>query len=196
MGEILTTMKGRDGVSCGPRDAAQRAGRAWGVVPDAFLDETPDRFDGIEVMRVGRQAFHRRAAGFNEEANLGGFVGREIVEHDDIAGTQPRRETASDPRDERDLVHGTPFRVEHDPAVAANRADQREIVAPVHRTGFDVFFAAWDPDVRAAHRQVGARFIEKHQPVRILSSLPSHERVALGHHVRPVDFTRPRPFFC
>jgi len=27
MGEILTTVKGRDGVACGPSDAAQRAGR-------------------------------------------------------------------------------------------------------------------------------------------------------------------------
>src|SRR5690606_38140453 len=195
MDEILSTVEGRHGVPCGPGDSAQRAPGAWSVGPDPLLDETPDRFNGIEVMRVGRQVFHPRAAGFDAGPDLPGLVSREIVEHDDVAAAQPWCETASDPGDERAFVHGAPLRVEDHPTVTTDRPHQREIVTPVHRPRFDVFFAALDPDMRSAHRQVRAGFIEKHQPLRILTPLPSHERLALDHHVRPIDFTRARPFF-
>ena len=65
----------------------------------------------------------------------------------------------------RRFGHRAPFRAERHPAAPAHRADQRQVVAPVHRPGLHVFFAARDPGVRAAHRDVGAGFIEEDQPV-------------------------------
>jgi hypothetical protein len=52
MGEILTTVIGRDDVPGGPRDAAQRGSRAGRVGPNVLLHQAPHGLDGIEVMRV------------------------------------------------------------------------------------------------------------------------------------------------
>jgi hypothetical protein len=45
-----------------------------------------DHLDRIEVGRVGRQQEELGAGGMNGGANVGDLVGRQIVEHDDVAG--------------------------------------------------------------------------------------------------------------
>jgi hypothetical protein len=49
--------------------------------------------------------------------------------------------------------------------------------------------------MRASHRDVRPRFIDKDQMVRILPPDPPYERRALGCHIRPVDFGWARAFF-
>src|SRR3989442_101458 len=92
----------------------------------------------------------------------------------------PRREAALHPRDEGDRIHRAPLGAQHDPAAAANRADEREVVPPVHWSRFHIFLPALDPYVRASHRQIRSRFIEKDQAVRVLPPYPFQERRALG----------------
>jgi len=146
-------------------------------------------------MRVRRQQFQTGAALFDEEAHLWGLVRLQVVKDHNISATEARRKAALHPRDEGDRVHRAPLGAEHDPAATANGADEREVIAPVHRPRFHIFFSALDPHMRAAHRQIRARFIDKHQSVRVLASHPFQECRALGCHIRPVDFARARTFF-
>lgn len=195
MGEVLTTMMGRDDVASGASDTPQCAARARGVITNASLDQAPCRLDGTEVMRVGRQWFQCGAALFNEETDLRSAVSLEIVQQHDIAAPQPGREPAPHPVDERGAVHRAPLRAEGHPAAAADRSDQREIVAPVHRPSLHIFLTALHPHTRAAHGEIRAGFIDKHQPVGILAPHPCQERFALRGDIGPVDLARPRPFF-
>lgn len=61
-------------------------------------------FDGIEVRTVGREKAQPRAGVFDGGAHLGLFVGREIVEDDDIARPERRHEDLLDVRAERLIV--------------------------------------------------------------------------------------------
>ena len=58
-------------------------------------------FDRIEVGAVGRKKSQQRAGPLNRRADLGLFVGREIVEHDDVPWSQRRHEDLLDVGAER-----------------------------------------------------------------------------------------------
>src|SRR5437762_10136872 len=195
MGKALTTMTGRDSVSGGARHATQGERGPGRAGADALLHERPRRLDRIEVVRVRRQVAHGGPALFDEEAHLQRLMRGEIVEQDHVTTPQARREPAPNPFDEAFFGHRAPFRTQRHPATSAHRADQRQVVSPVHRPGLHVFFAALDPGVGAAHRDVGAGFIEEDQPVGVDATHPLQERRALLGDIRPVNFTRARPFF-
>ena len=88
MGEVLTTMIGRDDVARSASDSAECTNRAWCIIANAPFHETPGGLDRIEVVRVGRQEFQGGAALFDEEAHLRGLVRLQVVEQDDIAAAR------------------------------------------------------------------------------------------------------------
>src|SRR2546422_3498830 len=130
-----------------------------------------------------------------KNSTSGRFVRGEIVEHDDVATAQPRGKPSTYPLDEADLIHRVPLGAEHHPAPTTDRADEGEIVSPVHRTRLHVFLTPFDPRVRTAHREIRAGFIEKHESSRIPAAHPFQERRALRRDVRSVPLARPRAFF-
>ena len=146
-------------------------------------------------MRVGRQIPQRRPARFDPRSDRRLFVRLEVVHQDDVARLQMRHQLTTHPGEERHLVHRPPAGPERDPAVAPDRADQCQVVPPVHRARFHVFGPAWHPRMRSPHREVRARFIDKDQPLRINPPHPSQERGPFHPDVRAVDLTRPRPGF-
>ena len=73
-------------------------------------------------------------------------------------------EVTTDPRAETHGVHRPPRRGQGQPAIDPDRGDERQVVAPVHRPGFDQHRPARQPGVRPAHGEIGARFVEKDQP--------------------------------
>src|SRR5262245_9388675 len=185
----------RHRVPRGAGDSPQRRSAAWCVGPNVSFDETPRGLDRIEIVRIRWQSFHASAALFDVERHLGRFVRGQVIEHDDVAATQPRCQPAPHPLDEGDFFHRAPLRAQHDPAATADGANQRQIVTPVHRSRFHVFLTAFHPRVRAAHRDVGPGFIEKHEPSGILPTHPSHERCAFRRDIRTVHLARPLAFF-
>src|SRR5262245_22670905 len=126
-------MVGRNYVTRGSSDSSKSITRAWRTVTNTPLDETPGGFDGIEIMRIGRQALQGGPALLDEEANLGSLVRLQIVQQHNVASAQSRGEPTPHPGDKGGCVHRLPLRAQHDPAPAANGADEREVVAPVHR---------------------------------------------------------------
>jgi hypothetical protein len=191
---LAAVMRSRH-VARGACDATQCPTGAWGKAANPFLYERPRCFNRVEVIRVWRQETEASADPRQEPTHAGVLMRTQIVEHDDIAGPQLGDERAAHPGDERRGRRGAPLRPQGDPAASAYRANQREVLPPVHRPRLDVFGAPFDPDVRSAHREIRARFIEKHQPVWLDAPAPSYERCPLPADVGPIDFARPRPFF-
>ena len=55
---------------------------------DPFLDQAPPRFDGIEVVGVRRQVFQAGPGTFDERPHHAGLMGRQVVQHHDVATPQ------------------------------------------------------------------------------------------------------------
>jgi hypothetical protein len=195
MREPLSAVTGTDDVACALRDAPQGEGGARRVLANVALDERPRGFDGIEVRRVGRQIVHCGAAGTDQASDLGVAVRLQIIEEHDIAASQAWRQTAADPVDEGGGVDGPPLGVQRHPARPADGANQRQVVAPVHRPRLNVLLPPLYPRVGPPHREVRARFIEHDKTRRVNAPPPCQERGALGLDVGAIDFARPRAFF-
>jgi hypothetical protein len=61
-------------------------------------------FDRVEVGAIGRQKSDLRTDGFNRGADLRLFVHHEVIEDDDIAGSERRRQDLVDVGEKADMV--------------------------------------------------------------------------------------------
>src|SRR6266542_4702441 len=195
MMEETLTVRFTDGVTCRAGDASEVGGGARRQGADMFLHQGPDRFNRIEIRRIRGQKLQRGSARFNECAYRRGVVGTQFIHEHDVAAPEAGREALAHPGDEIRRPDALPFRRQRHPSVDAHRAEQTQIVSPVHRSRFDIFLASADPRVRSAHRQIRAGFIEKDQVPRIHGAHPVAERLALRGDVRAVGFQRPWAFF-
>ena len=167
MGEPVLTMSRSDNMSGALRRSAKYRGRARCDRPDPLLDQRPPRFDRIEIVRVGRQEAERCGRRFNQLANLPRLMGGQIIHDDDITVAQMAHEVTTHSVDEARPIHRAPVRRQREPLICADGTDHRQVVTPVHRPRFDQDCAAWQPRMRAAHRQIGRRFIEENQSPRV-----------------------------
>src|SRR5215475_13430464 len=195
MAKPLTAVTRTDDVACGARDMSQRTRRARRVLANPLFDQTPRGFDGIEIVRVRRQKANRGAPRLDQVANCRRFVCIEIVQQDDVAASQPWCQTRANPLFEAVVGDTPPAHPEREPPIGAHRAEQCQVVAPVHRPWFHKFFTPLHPGVRAAHRDIYARFIDGDQPVRIDGRPPRAKRFTLSMNVGSVALTRTPPFF-
>ena len=152
-------------------------------------------FDRIEIGTVGRQEPEVRADGFDCDPNLGLFVSREIIEHDDIAGAQRRREDLLDVRQERRVV---------DRAIKDRRCHQAvETQRRNHGVRLPVTAGRVIAESRAhrtapiAAQQVGghATFVEKYILADITQRLPGPPVAARRRDIRPTLFGGVYRFF-
>ena len=194
MGDPIVTMARTDDGSRALCGVTQGRSGTRGHASDTFLEERPRRLDRVEIVGVGRQVDQPGASRGDEDLNLARFVRGQIVEHDDIAPAQGWDESPADPGDEPCPVHRPPVRAQREPAIHTNRPDPGQIVAPVHGARFDQDCPAWQPGVRAAHGQIRAGFIEKHQPARVYVSEFPPVGAAPGLDARMIEFRGPGPF--
>src|SRR5215218_1725666 len=191
----LATMMRLDHVTRRAGHAAEGRAGARGEGTDALLQQRPRAFNRVVVVRVRGQEPEAGATCVNDPADAWVLVGAQVVEDDDVAGAQLRREPVADPGDERLAGGCRPLRAQRDPPLLIDRPDQRQVVAPVHRARFDVFRALLDPRVRAAHREVRPGVIDKNEAPPVDAAPPAAVRRAFPLDVRAVDLTGPRPFF-
>src|SRR6266571_3908808 len=177
------------------RGAAERGTGPWCDGADPLLHQRPRGFDRVEVVGVRRQEAHGGAGAFDQVTDLAGFVGGEIVHDDHIPAAQMTHQVTTHPHDEAHGVHRPPRRRQGQPAVHADRADEGQVVAPVHRPGFDQHRPARQPGVRPAHGEIRAGFVEKDQPPRVYPLDPLAERRAFGLDGDTILFRRSRSFF-
>ena len=191
MGEPVVTMSRPYHVTRALRGPSQGDRGARGHGANALLDQRPRGFDRIEVVRVRRQEPEGRARVFNQVAHLPGLMRRQVVHEDDIPGAQLPHEVSSYPADEAWTIHRAPGRGKGEPLVRADGSDHRQVIAPVHRARFDQDFAARQPRVRAAHREIRARFIKEDQPTRVYLPNPAAEAPTFGLDRGPIQFCGP-----
>jgi hypothetical protein len=177
------------------RGDSQGGACAWRDGAHALLDQGPRGFDGIEVMRVRRQEADGRARLLDQGADASRLVRGQIVEHDDVSATEARHEPALDPLDKPSGGHRAPGGAHRQPPIHAHGADQRQVIAPVSRARLNQHTAPGHPRVRAPHRQIGARFVEKHQATHIDAAQPVPEGAPRGLDYRTVLLRRPWAFF-
>lgn len=185
----------RDGAPCVVDAPSERDGGPRGDAAEAFLDQGPARLNRIEVGRVGRQELHCGPALLNEPSDVAMAMRPQIVHHDDVIAAQVRHQVAADPPDKPLGVGRLPHGPHGDPARRADRPDHGQRRAPVDRSRRDPFLAARHPGVGAAHREIRAGFIEKHQAGGVYRRRPGSELGAVATDGGAILFERPWAFF-
>jgi len=122
-------------------------------------------------------------------------MGTKVVHHDYVTATELRQQLGLEPPNEPILVRRLEHRRENDPARQPNRAEQGEVLAPVHRNAVHELLAALHPRVAAAHRYVHPRFVEEDQPLEGDAADLAQERFALLDDVGAQTLQRPSAFF-
>ena len=98
-----------------------------------MLYQTPARFDRVEVGRVRRQKQQLGTGRLNRFAHDGGVVWLQIVEDDDITASQARAESVTRVLEKLFGPDRTPEALLAHDAAAADRADDRDVLAPFDR---------------------------------------------------------------
>ena len=190
----LTAVVGRDAVARAPCDSPQRVRRSRGDLADVLLLERPPRFNRVQVGGVRGQIQHADAVGPARRGDAGIVVGAQVVHDEHVPASKLRKQVGREPSHKADPIRGRKHRPEHDPALHADRPEQRERGAPIHRDGVEVCCAAFHPRVTPAHGQVHPRFVEKDQAFDGNPPDRGQERVALGLDVGPSRLQRPAAF--
>lgn len=184
-----------DAISRAPGHAAQGVSGAGCVLAYDLLLQGPARLDRVEVRRVGGQVDQANALASAGGPHARVVVRGKIVHDEDVTPPQLREQVGRQPVDEAITVRRGKHRLERDPATEADRPEQGEVVPPVHRDAVDVLGPAFHPRVTAAHREVQARFVEEHEPIRRDPADAAPVRLPLDDHVRPQTLQWPSAFF-
>lgn len=195
MSKPVATMPLGNAVARTTGDATKDIGVAWRDATDVLLLKRPARLDRVEVWRVRRQIDDANATRATGGPNPRVVMSLEVVHDHDVAATKFGQQLPLHPRDETVLVRGREHAGEHDPSRDPDRAEQREVLAPVHRDPIDEFLAALHPRMAPAHRHVHSGLVEEHEPVgRHATDLPQVRRT-LYDDVRPQTLQRPSALF-
>lgn len=152
-------------------------------------------FDRIEIGTVGRQKTEARADAFDRGLHLRLLVHREVVEYDDVAGPQRRREYLLDVGEKRGVVErAIEDRRGLQPVDAERRDDGVRLPVPTRRVVLQATAPKAPP---VATEEIGrdARLVDEDVPARIMQ----RERVlpvsARGRDIRAPLFVGVDRFF-
>lgn len=146
--------------------------------------------DRVEVGAVGREVEQPGAHGLNALADAANLVGRQVVEHDGVAGLEGWGERVGHIGAEGLPVHRT---VEHprcgDAVAAQGRRDGGGLpVALTH--AHPTALAGRRTSVAAGHGGVGGCFIDEHEAIRIDVELALEPRLARSPYIRAATVRR------
>lgn len=153
----------RDAVASTTRHASKVIGRPRSVTTDVLFLKRPSGLDGVQIRRVRRLIKNAYAVLATNRSDARVVMGPEVVHHDHIPTPELGKQLATQPINESVSVGRREHRAQHHPSAETNRAQQREILAPVHGNAVDVLLAAFHPRVTAAHRQIQARLVQEHE---------------------------------
>src|SRR6266849_301225 len=195
MREPLATMPRGDPKAGPASDAAEGEGISRSVATDLLFLESPAGLDRIEVVRIGRKVDAADSTSRAEWDHSLVVVCQEIVEDEHFASHEARKQLLREPFDEDLLARTGEHRGEEDPAGQPQRAEQGEVLAPVHRRALDVDAALLHPGVAASHRAVEPGLIEEDQLARCHAADQAPEGFSLGDHVGTELLERTKKFF-
>src|ERR1700691_3733693 len=160
MGEPLVTMPLGDLVTGSVRDTNEIT---WGprrMFSDVLLLQGPPGFDGVEVVRVGRQVDESHAKMAAPEADPRVLVGPEVVHDEDVASLKAGEELSDEPCHEAVLVRAGEHRAQQDPAAKAHGTEEGEVLPPVHGRPLDKLGTLLDPGQAPVIQSIDARLLE------------------------------------
>ena len=122
-------------------------------------------------------------------------MGRKVVHDEHIVRAKLGEQNALHPANEPLLVRSGEHGREDDPSGQTDRSEDGQILSPVHGNTVDEFAASLHPSVRAAHREVHARFVDENELVGGDAPDPAQELPAFFLDIRPQTLQRPAAFF-
>ena len=168
---------------------------AWRLMPDQGLELREGHFDGVQIWAVGRQIEDLRPLLGDGLADPGNLVGREIVEHDDIAALQGGCEDMADIGAKGGSIHRA---VEHPGCCHAGQpqpGNERHRLPMAERRAVVAAFAHRGPAVEPSHLRVDACLIQKDQALRIDERLRRPPQLAPCGDVGSILFAGAQGFF-
>ena len=133
-----------------------------------------------------RTRFLIRPRGPDQLADGGRLVRVQVVEQRGVAASELGSEPLPHSCFEAGIGNASPHGTQRQRAIGAHGADQRQVDSSVHRARLHAFLAALDLRMRASHRDVYARFIDRNQPPRVDGGDGRAKRVAFGTNVGSV----------
>ena len=165
------------------------------VLANKLLLKGPRRFDWIQVGRIGRliEKAHAAPRACYGDARI--VMGGKVVHDEHVALAEFGEKNTFHPANKSVFVRGGEHGRECDPAGKSDRSEDGQILPPVHGNSIDKLAASLHPRVRAAHREVHARFIDENELVGGNAPDPAQELPAFFLDVGPHTFQRPAAFF-
>ena len=180
MADEVATFRGRKQLQCDRDELDHLVETARSRSAKEGLQLCKRELDRVEVWTVRRQEFEPGAARFDRGSDLGLLVRREIVEHDDIARRERRRE---------DLLHvGEEGRVIDGPVEDGRRVEAIDSKRGDHRLGLPMTARRVIAEPRAARTSPIAPQQIRRDPALVEEQVVPY--VAHGLHARPLPARR------
>jgi len=142
-----------------------------GGFSEQCLELGEDLLDRIEVRAIGRQEKELGTCSTDHVPYDLGFVAAEIVDDDDVAGSERRQKKLLDIGAEAVAVDGSVDDARCvDPVAAQGRQEGQRSPMPVRDLGQKPV-AAWRPAAQAGHVGLGPGLVDEDQPSRIKPAL-------------------------
>lgn len=151
--------------------------------------------DGIEIRTVGRQKPQLRAGRLDQALHLWLFVGRQIIEDDDLTGPQHRDEHLLRVGEERGIVDGPVEDSGRRQAIDLQAGDQRMRLPMAARREITKTRAAGTPAIASEQIRRDAALIEKDERSGVAERLPLSPTAARHDDVRAALFGGVYGFF-
>ena len=176
MGEVMAAFLRSEAIKEGSDPSPCRLDRAFSRVAEAGFELGEDLFNRVEIGRIGGQEAQRGARPLNGGSHGGALVAAEIVQDDDIAGSQRGEEALFHIGEEAGAVDRALEDTGGGQAVAPEgRHEGQGLPMPIGPRGGQPL-ATRATAVAAGHISLGPRLINKYEPVGIklaLRALPA-----------------------
>ena len=176
MGEVTTAFVGLEAVKEGPDPAPRRLDAAFGRVAEQSFELSEDLFNRVEIGRIRRQEAQRGPGSLKGPPHSQALVAAEIVQDDDVAGSQGGEETLFHIGEEAGAVDRAIEDTGGNNAVAPEGGHESQGLPMAIRPRGDQPLATWAAAVAPGHIGLGPRLINEHEAAGIkpaLSTLPT-----------------------
>lgn len=151
--------------------------------------------DRVHVGAVGGQVEDLGVAGGDCLADAGDLVRGQLVEHDDVAAPERRREDIADVDAERIAIHRAIDHPGRGHAAQPQPGDEGHRLPVSERHGIVAPFAHWRPAIEPRHLGIDAGFVEEDEALRIDERLRRSPQLAPRDDVGPILFGGAQGFF-
>lgn len=195
MSEVIATLDAAVLIEQPSDSIPQSIDRSLGCGSHQAFELRESILDRIEVGAVGRQVHVADPVALEGSLHLCRFVGREIVENDEVTRLGFLGQDLFDVSGEDICSHRSIDHHRRDEATQGQSADEGGRLPVTVRKGFDESPTAWGVAVEPVHRGGKPRFIEENQPSGVVFRNRRGPGLACGRDVGPVLLGGPNGLF-